>query len=104
MIDIGYRYQEHRTCPVCKRGLTKSDIYQITYKPEEMIVQEEHTTTTNANPGPSTLGTSAPGNEIEIYTGINSNTLHEIKCIDLKQSFGSKIDMMVRHLLWIRKN
>lgn len=38
-----------------------------------------------------------------IYSDINDNTMKEIKMIDLDGSYGSKIDMIARHLLWIRK-
>lgn len=39
-----------------------------------------------------------------IYTNIGSGTLHEIKNIDLKDSFGTKIDTLARHILWLREH
>lgn len=39
-----------------------------------------------------------------IYMGITSTTLNQIKNIDLRGSFGTKIDTLARHLLWIRDN
>ena len=39
-----------------------------------------------------------------IYSGINSLTLNQIKNIDVEGSFGSKIDTLARHILWIREN
>ena len=39
-----------------------------------------------------------------IYSGINSTTLEEIMEIDVRQSYGSKIDTLIRHVLWIRDN
>lgn len=39
-----------------------------------------------------------------IYTDIGSGTLHEIKNIDLKDSFGTKIDILARHILWLREH
>lgn len=44
------------------------------------------------------------GKSESIYSGITSNTLSEIKSIDILGSFGTKIDTLVRHLLWIRKH
>ena len=39
-----------------------------------------------------------------IYSGINVTTLTQIKNIDVEGSFGTKIDTLARHLLWIRDN
>lgn len=39
-----------------------------------------------------------------IYSGINSLTLNQIKNIDVEGSFGTKIDTLARHILWIREN
>ena len=39
-----------------------------------------------------------------IYSGINSVTLSQIKNIDMDGSFGTKIDTLARHILWIREN
>lgn len=39
-----------------------------------------------------------------IYTDISSGTLKEIKNIDLEASFGTKIDTLARHILWLREH
>ena len=39
-----------------------------------------------------------------IYSGISSTTLNQIKNIDVDGSFGTKIDTLARHILWIREN
>ena len=51
-------------------------------------------------------GSSMPngGGESAIYSGIHNNTLHQIKNIDLEGSFGTKIDTIARHILWIREH
>ncbi|KAL4930607.1 proteasome stabiliser-domain-containing protein [Aspergillus undulatus] len=88
-------WNQHRSCPVCKKRLGSNDFYQITYKPQEFVVQEEK---------------ASPNIELErhsnnaIYTDIGSGTLHEIKNIDLRESFGTKIDTLARHILWLREN
>ena len=41
---------------------------------------------------------------MSIYSDISDTTLKEIKMIDLPGSYGSKIDMLAKHLLWIRAN
>lgn len=48
--------------------------------------------------------TASPGDSTSIYTDINSATLNQIKTIDINCSYGSKIDTLVRHILWIRAN
>ena len=39
-----------------------------------------------------------------IYSSIRSSTLSQIKNIDVDGSFGTKIDTLARHLVWIREN
>ncbi len=39
-----------------------------------------------------------------IYSGIRDAVLHQIKNIDLGGSFGTKIDTIARHILWIREH
>ncbi|KAL4783489.1 SNF2 family N-terminal domain-containing protein, partial [Aspergillus varians] len=88
-------WRQHRTCPVCKKRLKANDFYQITYKPQEFVVQEEKSSTN--------IELERHSNNI-IYSDIGSGTLHEIKNIDLKDSFGTKIDTLARHILWLREN
>ena len=44
------------------------------------------------------------GDHSAIYSGIRDNVLHQIKNIDLDGSFGTKIDTIARHILWIREH
>lgn len=39
-----------------------------------------------------------------IYSEIRDKVLHQIKNIDLDGSFGTKIDTIARHILWIREH
>ncbi|RDW57424.1 putative SNF2 family helicase/ATPase [Aspergillus mulundensis] len=88
-------WRQHRTCPVCKKRLGANDFYQITYKPQEFVVQEEKSA--------SSIETEQHSSN-SIYTDIGAGTLHEIKNIDLKDSFGTKIDTLARHVLWLREH
>ena len=91
-------WASHRNCPTCKKHLTKNDFHQITYKPQQFTMQEE---------GQAQGKEVSAGNgviEYAIYSGIHDNVLHQIKNIDLDGSFGTKIDMIARHILWIRRN
>ncbi|KAL4961449.1 proteasome stabiliser-domain-containing protein [Aspergillus stella-maris] len=86
-------WNQHRTCPVCKKRLGSNDFHQITYKSQEFVVQEE-------KPSPNIELERHSNNSI--YTDIGSGTLHEIKKFDLKDSFGTKIDTLARHIIWLR--
>ncbi|KAB2570056.1 putative ATP-dependent helicase [Lasiodiplodia theobromae] len=92
--------RQHHTCPLCKRRLNLSrDFHEITYKPKELRAQEERQAT------PLLDGHSSPGSgSSSIYTELSQSAMNEIKSFDLNGSFGTKIDTLARHLLWIRQN
>ncbi|KAI9839654.1 MAG: hypothetical protein M1819_002280 [Sarea resinae] len=90
-LDLWWR--QHRTCPVCKKHLRKNDIHDIVYKPQELQVQEEDTANSFSSKQNSAF-----------YKDISKSTLSQIKNIDLNGSFGTKIDSIARHILWIRAN
>ena len=90
-------YNEHKTCPVCKRRLRSQDFWDITYKPAEMAINEEETLTVSGSPSSDRSITKS------IYSDISSATLNQIKDIELNGlSFGSKVDTICRHLFWLR--
>ncbi|KAL8706454.1 MAG: hypothetical protein Q9201_000509 [Fulgogasparrea decipioides] len=92
--------QHHRTCPTCKKRLDQNDLHQITYKPQELTAHEE----TQVRDRTEATGNNAT--HPSIYTDISASTLNEIKNIDMdvKQSFGTKIDSIARHLIWLREH
>lgn len=88
---------QHRTCPTCKTRLKSNDFHQISYKPKELVVQEER----------STAHIAASRNEskkMSIYSDISSGVLRAIRDIDLDGSFGTKVDTLCRHIIWLREN
>jgi len=91
----------HRNCPVCKRRLNSNSFFDITYKPAKVAVQAEP-----AAPSSSAMeGSSDRQLSQSIYSDISASMLHEIKSIDLQgPSFGSKVDFLCRHLLWLRRH
>ena len=96
-------WSAHRNCPVCKRLLFTNDFHDITYKPAEMAVKAE----APASPTSGTSTNSSPETQLSrsIYSDISTKTLNEIKDIDLHgASFGSKIDMLMRHIFWLREH
>ena len=97
---MGLWWNAHRNCPVCKRHLTRDDLHDITYKPQELKMAEEVVDTSLQGRSPTTsTGRSA------IYSEINSSsTFAQIKNIDLDgPSFTTKISTLARHLLWLRE-
>ncbi|CAI6341653.1 unnamed protein product [Periconia digitata] len=96
---INQWWQEHRTCPLCKQKLHSRDFKQITFKPSEVTAQEEMHGNGSASHASSPSSTTS-----SIYSDMSETTMREIKMIDLAGSYGSKIDMIARHLLWIRNN
>lgn len=97
---ISHWWKQHRTCPVCKRRLNLTDFHEVTYKPQELHAQEEtHTHSESPSPGRSESPTPQSSS---IYTDIGSETLSQIKSVDLNGSYGTKIDTLARHILWLR--
>ncbi|TIA03031.1 hypothetical protein D6C82_02203 [Aureobasidium pullulans] len=95
---ISLWWSAHRTCPVCKKRLVLADFHQITYKPQELQAQEERSEPSSPGQSSSKISTES------LYADIGNDTLAQIKSIDLNGSFGTKIDTLARHILWIRKN
>lgn len=95
------------TCPTCKRHLKLRDFHQITYKPQALQAQEESSLPQLADttPGGSTGGSdTSDHSKISIYSNLPIEQLNNIKSIDLhaSASYGSKIDLLARHLLYLR--
>ncbi|KAF1845963.1 ATP-dependent DNA helicase [Cucurbitaria berberidis CBS 394.84] len=93
-------WHAHRTCPLCKQKLSSSDFKDISFKPSEVKAQEE----THESASPTQASTPGSSLSTSIYSDISDSTMKEIKMIDLDGSYGTKIDMIARHLIWIRNN
>ncbi|ORY16282.1 SNF2 family N-terminal domain-domain-containing protein [Clohesyomyces aquaticus] len=97
---INHWWQQNRNCPMCKKKLYSSDFHDITFKPSEMKAHEENEQGSSSQPS-----TPAAPSSTSIYSGISDSIMREIKSIELSgASYGTKIDMIARHLLWIRHN
>lgn len=99
---IQHWWKAHKTCPVCKRRLHSTDFHDVTYRPQELRAQEEtHTNSESSSPGQSeTTGSLSTS----LYSDIGSETLLQIKSIELNGSYGTKIDTLARHVLWLREH
>ncbi|KAJ5443890.1 uncharacterized protein N7458_007762 [Penicillium daleae] len=88
-------WRQHRTCPMCKKPLKLNDFHQITYKPQELVAQEEET--------PFKFDHEKhPKNAI--YSDISSGVLKQIENVELDGSFGTKVDTLARHIIWLREH
>ncbi|KKY29035.1 putative snf2 family helicase [Phaeomoniella chlamydospora] len=101
-------WAEHKTCPMCKKHLSwPRDIHSISYKPQELIVHEEKP----AAPSDEEQDLHSPDNGVpsphttSIYSSIDPATLNRIKLVDMDgPSFGTKIDSICRHILFLRSH
>ncbi|QSS62288.1 ATP-dependent DNA helicase [Histoplasma capsulatum] len=90
-------WRQHKTCPMCKIRLKGSDFHQIAYKPTEIVAQEEKSIAAHVRDSGHFL-------ENLIYSDISSGMLKEIRNIEIEGSFGTKIDTLGRHLIWLRQH
>lgn len=66
------------------------------YKPQGLTIQKEEHSHESEN--------LTDSGQASIYSDISDSTLCQIKNIDLDGSFGTKIDTLARHILWIREH
>ena len=81
------------SCPMCKSVITTSSVYNFTHhKPDLKANKVEDANTVDKN------------NNIlySIYKPISKDIIDEIQLIKLKQSYSSKVNMIVKQLLYIR--
>jgi E3 ubiquitin-protein ligase SHPRH len=84
-------------CPGCKTHLLPGSFFEVMYKPQSAVMEREPQANENANKTSTAVFR-------KVYENINDKMLDEIKGIDLESSYGSKIDMMTRHLVWLKRN
>jgi E3 ubiquitin-protein ligase SHPRH len=94
-------FKAHHNCPVCKRKLKSTNLHDITLKPQELKVHTEH-----AEQQETVDSQGAPvSKKTAIYMSVSNEQLAEIKNIDLPgDSFTTKVDTLVRHLMWLRQS
>lgn len=104
-------FAAHHNCPVCKRALSRSNLHDITYKPQELKVHSEGYSSNKqlAHRNESTSQPTSPSKSKKhsaIYTEFNPSKLAEIQNIDLENGphYTTKVDTLLRHLLWLRQS
>lgn len=106
LTSCGHRYcrdcitlwwKEKRSCPLCKKHLSLSDFHDITYKPIQPDLHEERPSSSSAETHEHLTGNP-------IYRAVAPSVLAQIRGFDLiGPSYGSKIDTLIRHILYLRK-
>ncbi|KAM3552132.1 hypothetical protein ARSEF4850_007537 [Beauveria asiatica] len=95
-------YKSHRNCPVCKKQLKVEQLHDIAIKPQQLQILSEGDS--GGAGQPRRQHTSGGLRNGVIYSEFNADKLAEIKNIDLDgPSFTTKVDTLVRHLLWLRE-
>ncbi|OAA64523.1 SNF2-related protein [Niveomyces insectorum RCEF 264] len=97
-------FRAHRNCPMCKRRLNAANLHDITLKPQELkVVSESGHVGDNSGDSPGQHQDVARSKRTGIYASFSTEKLAEVKNIDLPgPSFTTKVDTLVRHLLWLR--
>jgi E3 ubiquitin-protein ligase SHPRH len=94
-------FKAHHNCPVCKRTLKASNLHDIAIRPQELKVLAEPSQTLS----PQQQKRSPGLKKTSIYAEFSEEKLAEIKNIELDgPSFTTKVDTLVRHLLWLRES
>jgi len=102
-------FRAHRNCPVCKQHLKPSNLHDIVLKPQQLRIHAEDLGGRSGEAGSSNSGSGSsrhggqPSQSV-IYTQFSPEKLDAIRNIDLDgPSFTTKVDNLVRHLLWLRQ-
>lgn len=98
-------YKSHRNCPVCKKQLKPEQLHDIAIKPQQLQILSEGSGGDSSKDRQERHQSNGGLKNGAIYTEFNADKLAEIKNIDLDgPSFTTKVDTLVRHLLWLRES
>lgn len=80
----------HSKCPICKQSITKVDVYNFTFNRDEINVR---------------MITEESNEEMfQVYHKMDKNNLYDINSIKIKNNFGSKVNTIVKQVLWLKKH
>ena len=102
-------WNHHRSCPTCKKHLKSTDFHDITYRPQDLLVQKETERDGESPTRSISTDSSKPEQRTAtntIYSDIGATALNQIKNMDLRQGcyFGTNVDTMCKHILWLREH
>ena len=92
-------FKSHHNCPVCKRQLAPNNLHDIVIRARDLKVHTE------APPAERETHQSPRSNKTGIYSEFSQEKLTQIQDMELDgPSFPTKVDNLVRHLLWLRES
>lgn len=84
--------RNHKTCPMCKYSINTSTIYNFTH----------HKPNLKANTVNNAIVNRSNDNIHSIYKSIDDGIIEDIQSIHLKNSYSSKVDMIVKQVIFLR--
>ncbi|KAF4978695.1 hypothetical protein FZEAL_4964 [Fusarium zealandicum] len=98
-------FKAHHNCPVCKKKLKSSNLHDITINPQQLKVHSDNPEQQNDTENSLQRKQNSSPKKTMIYSEFNSDKLAEIQNIELDgPSFTTKVDTLVKHLLWLRES
>jgi len=91
--------ERHSRCPICKESVTKVDVYNFTYNKEEINVRM----ITNSNEDDQNGSKNKNEEMFQVYQRLDKDNLLDINNIKIKNNFGSKVNTIVKQVLWLKK-
>lgn len=89
----------HSTCPMCKSHTDKDTVYYFTHYKHDLKAQAVET----GNGQTSEDSESSQHDAIhQVYKQVDQETLRDIQRMKLSNSYGSKVDMIVKQVLHLR--
>ncbi|ODV84782.1 hypothetical protein CANARDRAFT_179447, partial [[Candida] arabinofermentans NRRL YB-2248] len=101
------------SCPLCKKVLTKADIYTFTLTRNELkgaLVEDTGEDQVKEEEGQeSEVDDVVKDDDInddmhKIYKSMSEDVLKEITEIQIRNNYGAKIDMIIRQVLYLKRN
>ncbi|GAB7332912.1 hypothetical protein MBLNU13_g04623t2 [Cladosporium sp. NU13] len=87
-----------RICVICQCSFENGVLTELQAK------EEVSRSSFSPNETRTSANESSPRQQSAIYSEVDNKLMNELKAIDLPASFGTKIDTLGRHLLWIREH
>lgn len=89
----------HSSCPICKAYTTKDTVHHFTHYKSDL----KATSVENGTHDGTTQKDSAESAAVhQVYRQLDYETLKKISQIKLKNSYGSKVDLIVKQILYLK--
>ncbi|PVH17708.1 uncharacterized protein CXQ87_000601 [Candidozyma duobushaemuli] len=87
------------SCPICKTYTTRDTVHHFTHYKSDLKAQPVENGTHDTSSHKETAESAAVH---QIYKQLDDETLRRISSIKLKNSYGSKVDLIVKQVLYLR--